>query len=79
MGFLSGLFGGGPKIVMPPAPPPPANPPTVANPAVAQALMGQRRAAAGAGAAFGGTVTNQGGAGGLAAPVNQAPKSLLGG
>jgi hypothetical protein len=65
---------------IPPAPPA-ATPPTMANPAVSMAGNNQRAmAAAAAGAAMGGTVTNVGGPGGLTG-ANQpttAARSLLG-
>ena len=79
---MSALFGGGPSIPAPPVvppPPPAATPPTFANPNVAQAGANQRtRAAAAAGAGFGGTVQNQGGPAGLVEPATTAPRTLLG-
>lgn len=82
MGGLVSLFTGPSAPPAPPAIPPvpvAANPPTMANSEVAMSAAGQRaRAAAAAGAGFAGTVTNQGGAGGLTSPATAAPRSLLG-
>ncbi len=81
-GIFQSLFGGAPKITIPPLPsaPPSANPPSLANAGVGQAGFDQRAAARmAAGAGFADTLRNQGGSGGLntkAAPT--AAKTLLG-
>lgn len=76
---MGGLLGGGaPKAPKVRPPPPPANPPTLANPAVSAAgAQTAARAAAASGKGFGGTVRT--GPGGLVAPAQTAPVSLLGG
>ena len=67
--------------VIPPVPPS-ANPQTMANASTGAALAKnqQRRAAAGAGADFAGTLTNTGGASGLETPAKGATtgRTLLG-
>jgi hypothetical protein len=73
------LFGGSPSVPTVPPVPPAAIPPTLANPAVSMAGINQRNAAAAAGGAFSGTLTNAGGAAGLVpGPQTTAGKSLLG-
>ena len=71
MGFLSGST---PDMPVIPPVPPAANPQTMANPATGAAMAKnqQRRAAAGAGADFAGTLTNTGGASGLETPAKGA-------
>lgn len=76
---MGALFGGGPSVPSVPPVPPAAIPPTLANPQVSAAGQSQRAAAAAAGGAYSGTLTNQGGAGGLIpTPQQQAGRSLLG-
>ncbi len=77
---IGSLFGGGPKITIPPLPaaPPSANPPTAAS--TGQSGFDQRAAARmAAGAGFSDTLRNRGGAGGLSQKATPtAAKTLLG-
>lgn len=72
---MGALFGGGPKSPPPPPPPPPAATP----PMLASVSSGAGNQGASPLAPFGGTVTNEGGAGGLGNPGSgDTRRSLLG-
>lgn len=74
---MGSLFGGSPSMPPPPPPPPPmANPPTFADATTSARALDT--SAGRASSAFGGTITNTGGAGGLGEPGDSTRKSLLG-